>query len=152
MVPAFGIDHLTCIVRGLAGLALLLCAVPAAADPGDKSPDVIPGSTREDAEGLIDLAEAIPDLLIIDSRIAGDRRQGYIEGSVSLPDEATDCDSLAATVPSKTAPLLFYCNGPKCGRSAVAVGIALTCGYANLYWFRGGFEEWKEKNYPYIKD
>jgi len=70
---------------------------------------------------------------------------------LSLPDEQTTCDSLAEAIPSKQAPALFYCNGPKCGRSAVAVKIALDCGYQRIYWFRGGFEEWKNKAYPYVK-
>jgi len=130
----------------------------ATAQPGpawaetDKSPDLIPGSTKVDAEGVVKLAATIPGLIIIDSRIAGDRHQGFIEGSLSLPDEQTTCDSLAEAIPSKQWPALFYCNGPKCGRSAVAVNIALTCNYEDIYWFRGGFEEWKNKAYPYIKE
>jgi rhodanese-related sulfurtransferase len=117
-----------------------------------KSPDNIPGSTKVDAEGLIELVEDKPDLIMIDSRISSDRIQGHIEGSVSLPDERTNCETLAEVLPSREVPVLFYCNGPKCGRSAVAVNVALSCQYNNIYWFRGGFEEWKHKKYPYIKE
>lgn len=116
------------------------------------SPDTITGSTKVNAEELIELVERAPNLVIIDSRIASDRIQGHIEGSVSLPDEKTDCGTLKAHVPEATAPVLFYCNGPKCGRSAVAVNVALQCGYSQIFWFRGGFEEWKKKKYPYIKE
>lgn len=116
------------------------------------SPDAIAGSTKVDAEELIELVERAPNLVIIDSRIASDRIQGHIEGSVSLPDEKTDCGALKAHVPDGNAPVLFYCNGPKCGRSAVAVNVALQCGYSQIFWFRGGFEEWKKKKYPYIKE
>ncbi|MBL4868208.1 MAG: rhodanese-like domain-containing protein [Pseudomonadales bacterium] len=48
--------------------------------------------------------------------------------------------------------MVYYCNGPKCGRSATAVKIALKCGYEKIFWFRGGFEEWKIKRFPIIND
>ena len=118
----------------------------------DNSPPSIPGTTIVIAEDLIDLVEKIPDLIIIDSRIPGDRKQGYLEGSLSLPDVDTTCESLNHMVPARTYPVLFYCNGVKCGRSAKAAVIALKCGYSNLYWFRGGFEEWLAKGYPYLRE
>jgi len=115
------------------------------------SPDAIEGSIKVTAEELIDLVEKTPELIIIDSRIPGDRKQGYVEGSLSLPDVDTTCESLAKLISKKDAPSLFYCNGVKCGRSAKAIKIALGCGYSNIYWFRGGFEEWLEKGYPYLQ-
>ncbi len=134
-------------------LLLVLCAVGAAPRAAERvSPEDIPGSTKVDAEGLISLVEEKPSLLIIDSRISSDRLQGHIEGSISLPDERTNCDTLKEVIADKQHPVLFYCNGPKCGRSAVAVQIALGCGYKQVYWFRGGFEEWKQKKFPYVKE
>lgn len=138
------------LVFALSGL--LLASTAYAKGPKIPIPDQIPGVTRVDAEGVIGLTEKIPDLTIIDSRISGDRQQGYIEKSVSLPDTKTDCASLKKVIPKKSSPTLFYCNGVKCGRSVVAVRIALKCGYTNLYWFRGGFEEWLAKHYPLVQD
>ena len=135
-------------------VAAALLTAPASVFSGDaiKSPDNIPGSTKVDAEGVLALAETIPNLTIIDSRIALDRKQGYIQGSISLPNVDTTCASLAKVIHAKDSPALFYCNGVKCGRSVVAVRIALSCGYTKVYWFRGGFEEWKQKNYPFLKE
>ena len=130
-------------------LATIIYTTPAVAET---SPDRIEGSTLVDAEAFIDLVGKIPDLLVIDSRIPGDRKQGYVEGSISLPDVDTNCDSLAKVIPKKDSPTLFYCNGVKCGRSATAIKIALRCGYNNIYWFRGGFEEWLAKGYPYLQE
>lgn len=115
-------------------------------------PDEIPGATKVDAEGVINLVEKVRSLVIVDSRISGDRKHGYIENSVSLPDENTDCDTLETVIPNKTTPSLFYCNGVKCGRSVVAIKIALKCGYRKLYWFRGGYEEWQAKKYPTVRN
>ena len=116
------------------------------------SPNRISGSTKVTADELIELASKNDKLVIIDSRIPNDRTQGYIEGSKSLPDEKTSCQSLAELIPNKTTPTVYYCNGPKCGRSAIAVKIALSCQYKNIYWFRGGYEVWVNSGYPVIKE
>jgi len=111
------------------------------------SPEAIAGSTTINAESLIQLAQDHDDLVIIDSRIRSDRRQGFISGSISLPDTETSCATLFPVIDKKTTATVFYCNGAKCRRSDNAVVIASDCGYSKLYWFRGGFEEWKNKNY-----
>ena len=130
----------------------LLLLVPLAAPAGKIAvPEAIEGVTRLDAEGVIELAERLPELVIIDARQSMDRRQGYIQGSVSLPDVEMNCDSLKNVLAAPDTPALFYCNGVQCGRSVVALHIAKGCGYTRLYWFRGGFEEWKQKGYPFLQ-
>lgn len=136
-------------------IGLFLCStalgVPAVQTGKTAVPETIAGVTTVDAEGLIELAERLPDLVIVDSRIPMDRRQGYIQGSVSLPDVETRCDTLGVLLAERATPAVFYCNGVKCGRSVIAVEIAKGCGYTQLYWFRGGFEEWKQKSYPFLQ-
>ena len=131
---------------------LFIIAILPLSTLADKSPESIEGTTKVSAEGFIELVDSVPDLIVIDSRIPGDRKQGYVEGSISLPDVETNCKTLASSIPSKKSAALFYCNGVKCGRSAKAVKIALSCGYNNIYWFRGGFEEWLAKGYPYLQE
>lgn len=139
----------TYALRGFLFLAFcLLCASVSA----NTSPEFIKGTKRVSAEEFIDLIGKIQDLTIIDSRITSDRKQGYVEGSLSLPDIDTSCKTLKQKIRAKDAPTLFYCNGVKCGRSAKAIKVAVKCGYSNLYWFRGGFEEWLAKGYPYVQE
>ncbi|MFZ5592942.1 MAG: rhodanese-like domain-containing protein [Pseudomonadota bacterium] len=133
-----------------AALCFSLALSPLMSHADETIPSIIPGIVTVDAEKLIELAGG-DDLVIVDSRLPVDHRRGYIEGSISLPDTATDCDSLAAAAPRRASPILFYCNGPKCPRSARAASIAQACGYRKIFWFRGGFDEWKKKKYPYIK-
>ena len=128
-----------------------VCQIATGNDEIVVTPETIDGATIVDAEGLIETVTHIPELILIDSRIIADRTEGFIEGSVSLPDIETDCDSLASTVPGLATPVLFYCNGIKCGRSARAAYIAIDCGYANIYWFRNGMEEWQEQEYPLVQ-
>ena len=115
------------------------------------SPEDIPGTTKVNAEELIELMWADPQLTLIDSRITSDRKEGFIEGSIGLPNTETSCKSLEGVIPDKSALTLFYCNGVKCGRSAKAAQIAIDCGYNQIYWFRGGIEEWKQKQYPLLQ-
>ena len=136
----------------LAALTLLTGLLLAGITLAAQSPESIEGTTKVTAEEFIELVDKIPDLIVVDSRIPGDRKQGFVEGSVSLPDVDTTCETLPSVIPKKDAPVLFYCNGVKCGRSAKAIKIALACGYNNIYWFRGGFEEWLEKGYPYLQE
>lgn len=137
----------TGVKRQWAAALLLLLTSTSRAD----NPEQIAGATRVSAEELIALVTEIPELVLIDSRISANRKHGYIEGSYSLPDTKTDCRSLSDYLPSPDTPVAFYCNGVKCGRSVTATRIALSCGYRNIYWFRGGFEEWKAKRFPYLK-
>ena len=129
-------------------------ASPCQATTGDDptiSPESIDGTTIVDAEGLIETVTQRPELLLIDARIIADHKAGFIEGSVSLPDIETDCDSLASIVPTLATPILFYCNGIKCGRSARSATIAVDCGYSSIYWFRNGLEEWQEQEFPLVQ-
>lgn len=133
-------------------LGMFSAGFSAAADHSARKavPDAIPGVATLTAEAVIALAERQPGLVVVDSRVAADRHHGYIQGSVSLPDADTACATLADVLPGLDTPAVFYCNGVKCGRSAVALKIAKGCGYRKLHWFRGGFEEWKQKGYPYL--
>ena len=123
------------------------------ATAGDKivSPESINGATIVDAEGLIEKATQQPQLVMIDSRVSADRKEGFIEGSISLPDTDSRCESLARAVPSLNAPVLFYCIGVKCGCSGRVAMIAVVCGYSNIYWYRNGMEEWQEKEFPQVR-
>jgi rhodanese-related sulfurtransferase len=131
-------------------VCILMLSGTVAAKEMPLAPESIKGTTRVDAEGVIDLVEKHSDLIMVDSRIKADRKQGYIEGSISLPDIDTTCDSLAKIIPKKESMSLFYCNGVKCGRSVKASKIAVGCGYEKIYWFRGGYAEWLEKGYPVV--
>ncbi|MBV1870655.1 MAG: rhodanese-like domain-containing protein [Gammaproteobacteria bacterium] len=117
-----------------------------------KTPESIAGTTRISAPDIFDLYDKYENLIIIDSRKPSDRAGGYIEGSIALPDTDTTAETLAKHIPSKTSEVVFYCNGPKCGRSVKASKMAVKEGYKNIFWFRGGWEEWTQNEYPFVKD
>ncbi|MDH5572635.1 MAG: rhodanese-like domain-containing protein, partial [Gammaproteobacteria bacterium] len=131
------------------GFLLLLCAMNLSASEPVETPNSIPGSTKITAEELIKLLQNKTGIVLVDSRME-DNSVGYIETSVNLPNVDTNCDSLSGILATKSTPVIFYCNGPFCGRSAKAVKIALSCGYSMIYWYREGFKDWKDKGYPFV--
>ena len=134
------------LLSGLLFFALSMLAMsPVLAE---STPESIPGTTKVSAEQLIELLEQYDDLVLVDARRKQDHDAGWIEGSVSLPNTDTNPESLAKVIPSKSTPVLFYCNGPKCGRSVESCKIAVADGYTTVYWFRGGWAEWEEKGLP----
>ena len=136
--PALGI---------FAFLLMSLLSFSAAAEK--KAPDFIDGTKRVSAEEVVELVMNTPGLVVIDARKASDRESaGWIEGSIGLPNYDTNAETLAKHIPAKTTPVLFYCNGVKCGRSVESSKKAVSLGYKNIYWFRGGWEEWMEKGMP----
>ena len=123
---------------------------PNLAKPNVVVPENITGVNTVSAEQVIEILTSDNPPLLIDARIKEDRNYGYIESSISLPDITTNCQSLAEITADKKQPLMFYCNGVQCGRSVVSIKVARSCGYQDLFWFKGGFAEWKEKGYQYV--
>lgn len=134
-------------------MAILAVGLLGAVAPLRAEGEIVPPWVKViDAEGLITLARSHSDLLIIDSRIERDRDMGYIEDSISLNDDQTSCKTLAAASGARMErPLVFYCNGFKCIRSYRALLKADDCGYKRIFWFRGGYEEWREKGLPVLR-
>jgi len=121
------------------------------------TPTVLPGIKIITAEEVQDLmSKGVP---LYDVRIEQEYKEKHIKGALPLTyaekskkevgyDAAQDQFKLAETVKDKNAPLIFACNGGECWRSYKASVWAQNQGYRNVYWFRGGFPEWKAKNLP----
>ena len=125
---------------------------PNLAKPKIVVPEMIAGVDTVSAEQVIEILTSDNPPILVDARIKKDREYGHIESSISLPDIETNCDTLAATVTTdKDKHIMFYCNGVQCGRSVVSIKVARSCGFHKLSWFKGGFAEWKEKGYQYVK-
>ena len=97
---------------------------------------------------MVDLANSLPDLVIIDNRYAGEFEKGHIEGAINLLDTNMQRADVAHLAARPDTPLLFYCNGERCLRSSHAAQMAVKWGYTRIYWFRGGWQEWLDKQLP----
>ena len=115
-----------------------------------EAPESLAIAITIDSEHLIELYQSVPGLKIIDARLREDHTQGYIETSFNLPLANTNCKSLLKLAGHKDQAMVFYCNGNAADASIGAIQIAAGCGYKRLFWFRGGFVEWQDKDYPYL--
>lgn len=133
----------------LVALAALLSlgAVAAAQD----APMEITGAKTVNASQIFDLVAKTPNVVILDNRKEEDFAAGHIEGAVRLIDTDVNPESLAKYVKAKDTPVLFYCNGVKCGRAAKAADKAVKLGYSNIYYYALGMDEWNAQKLPLVR-
>jgi rhodanese-related sulfurtransferase/ABC-type phosphate/phosphonate transport system substrate-binding protein len=116
------------------------------------TPRTLPGATVADAKAVAQLLSA--GATYIDTRTEAEFKAGHVPGAVLVPyheksakdadfDAALDKFEIAKLGPDKNEELIFACNGPECWKSFKASQAALKAGYRKVYWFRGGFPEWR---------
>ncbi len=131
-------------------LLLSLYAATANADERPVAPERIEGAIIVSAEELIKLIFSNPDIILIDSRKHDEYVKGHIEGAINILNTKLTLPVLQSVSPDTAAVLVFYCNGPRCLRSSNSASKALSWGYHNIFWFRGGWAEWHEKRFPVV--
>jgi rhodanese-related sulfurtransferase len=128
--------------------ALLSFGTAAAAQD---APMEIAGTKTVNAQQVFDLVAKTPEIVILDNRKEDDYAAGHIEGAVRLIDTDVNAESLAQRIKSKDTPVLFYCNGVKCGRAAKAAEKAVQFGYIKVYYYALGMDEWNAQRLPLVR-
>jgi len=131
-------------------LVIGFCLGAAAPALAMDAPTEIAGAKTVNAAQVVDLVDKEAKLVIIDARIAEEFKEASIEGAVNIVNTDFTPEAMAKAVPSKSTPVLIYCNGLKCGRAADAVKKAVGFGYTNVYYYALGMQEWKEKSMPVV--
>ena len=136
-----------------AGAAALISGASFAAD----TPTSLAGATVVDAAKAKSLMDGGTPL--IDTRVANEYAEAHIKGAKNVTykeksakaanfDASQDSFDLSKLPADKNAGIIFQCNGPECWKSYKASSVAIKNGYKKVYWFRGGFPEWKAKGLP----
>ena len=100
-------------------------------------------------EVLKDMLDGKKEFTLIDARTKEEYQEAHIGKAVNITEK--DFDKLAATLPSdKSALLVLYCNGIKCGKSLKVAAKAKGAGYSNLLIYSEGFPVWEEKGMPIL--
>ncbi len=149
------------MVNGFLSLRLLallaFCLLIAGPLFGEDTPATLKGATVVDADEAASLMKS--GAVIVDARILTEFFDAHIKGALSIPyaeksartltfDSSADSFNLAKLPKDKSAPVIFYCNGPACWKSYKASVMAIKAGYKHVYWFRDGFPAWKAKGLP----
>ncbi|MGP3961351.1 rhodanese-like domain-containing protein [Nonomuraea sp. 3N208] len=97
------------------------------------------------ADVAADLAAAVPDFVVVDSRSRESWDQGHIEGATHLPTA-----EIAARAPAlipKSSLVVTYCWGPGCNGATRAALEFAKLGY-EVKEMIGGFEYWAREGFP----
>lgn len=95
-----------------------------------------------------------------DMRAAVNYGKGHIKGAVALPyeqksaksegfDASADRLNMAKLPADKSAPIVFYSDGPTGWKSYKAAVLAARAGYSNVKWMREGTAGWKAKGFAF---
>jgi rhodanese-related sulfurtransferase len=123
------------------------------------TPTSLPGAkiiSATEAKALID--KGMP---VYDVRAEEEYATAHVPGAISVPykegsakevgfDSADDQFALNKLPKDKNAPFMMYCDGTICWKSYKSAVMAIQAGWKNVYWFRGGFPEWKEAKLPIV--
>lgn len=87
-------------------------------------------------------------MLVVDSRVAPEYKEGHIPTAINIP--APVMDQYRGKLPrDPNYPIVFYCNGwPECKKSHEGSSKAVQWGHKQVYWFRDGIPVWQAKGYP----
>jgi ABC-type phosphate/phosphonate transport system substrate-binding protein/rhodanese-related sulfurtransferase len=121
------------------------------------TPKLLPGVSVISAQQAKEMMDkGVP---LYDTRVEHEYTEGHIKGAISLPykeksakevdfDVAADAWDMSKLPKDKNTPIILACNGAECWKSYKSAKVAAQNKYAKVYWFRGGYPEWKAAGYP----
>ena len=146
-------------ITGFLGISLIATAALLSSNTtfAADTPDSLKGATVVDAAKAKTLIDA--GTKVIDARVANEYAEAHIKGADNVTykeksakatnfDASQDNVDLSKLPADKSAAIIFYCNGVECWKGYKEATAAVKAGYKTVYWFRGGFPEWKAKGYP----
>lgn len=87
--------------------------------------------------------------LLVDVREESEFAKDHLPGAIHLGKGIIERD-IEARVPELNTEMILYCGGGF--RSALAADNLQKMGYTNVISMDGGIRDWRERNYPLIKD
>ena len=117
------------------------------------TPTSLPGAkVITAAEAKLMVAKGVA---VYDVRVPEEFDAAHLPGAISVPykeasakevgfDPADDQFALNKLPKDKNTPFMMYCDGTICWKSYKSALMAIQGGWKNVYWFRGGFPEWKD--------
>ena len=87
--------------------------------------------------------------MLVDVREESEYAKDHLPDAVHLGKGIIERD-IEARVPNPQTELVLYCGGGF--RSALAADNLQKMGYTNVISMDGGIREWREKNYPLVRD
>ena len=83
----------------------------------------------------------------IDVRGLDDFKIGHIPGAYHLSIKSDFDEQNLSAIVKKTQPVVIYCNGILCMGSSIAIKEAIDWGWSNIFYYREGIRDWKQRGY-----
>jgi rhodanese-related sulfurtransferase len=116
-------------------------------NPEYQAPLQVEGSTTITLQQAQSLHEA--GAVFVDVRNPRLFRRKHIPGSYHLDLKNGFEKAALEKLVTKDQPLVIYSSGMNCARGYRAVAMAVSWGFANVKYFRGGIVEWRDAGYPF---
>lgn len=127
----------------LVAVLMLICF---AAVPQAFAQKTYPTISTGELKSLIDKKDKF---FLIDSRTKPEYVESHIVSAVNIPDKKLT-ENLSLLPADKSALLIIYCNGFKCGKSKRLALQLEPLGYTNIRIYLEGIPVWEERNLPLI--
>jgi len=88
--------------------------------------------------------------VFIDTRNPRFFARGHIPGSHHLDMKGGFTRETLAAVARKDQPIVIYSSGESCSRAHKGTVLAVAWGYEKVYYFRGGFVDWRDVDLPLV--
>lgn len=85
--------------------------------------------------------------IFVDSRSLFFYNRAHIRGAISICYRCTDTSTVMREMP-RDQLLIVYCSGPRCDQAQMLIQKLRMNQFRNIYWFKGGMDEWREAGYP----
>lgn len=115
-------------------------------NPNYQAPLQVEGSTTITLQQALSLHEA--GVVFVDVRNPRLFRRKHIPGSYHLDLKNGFEKAALEKLVKKDQPVVIYSSGVNCARGYRAVALAVSWGFANVKYFRGGIVEWRDAGYP----
>lgn len=88
---------------------------------------------------------------VVDSRTADQHATATLPGARNIPHDQA-ADRIGELDPD--TPTVFFCNGPQCGQSPLAIRALLDAGHPPelIWYYRGGLHDWMTLGLPTASD
>ncbi|MGV6827140.1 MAG: rhodanese-like domain-containing protein [bacterium] len=129
-------------------LAIISSAVVASETSEYQSPQNVAGATTVDVQQAKQLFDK--GVTFIDVRNPRLFQRKHIPNAHHLDLKEGFSEKALLDIISKEQPMVVYCSGTKCSRSSKAASLAISWGFTQVYYYRGGIIDWKAAGYPMV--
>ncbi len=87
------------------------------------------------------------EMTVVDARNPEEYQEVHIKGAINIPEKKF-AEYQQELPGNKSAKIIFYCNGIKCGKSKKAAQKVINLGYTDISVYAEGMPVWEEKGMP----